>query len=286
MTLQCRDGFKTRLYPIHIYETALKIIEILSEKHIIDKDTLHYINSTFNPASLDSLKKIMNNHSDPEVCSLLELIFYPTLKIQIRLETALENNIYTHEDEKILQEYIVSKNIETKIYPPDNMKSFHFLIPDFTKTVFIERLNITKQTDRQLIDTINNFTEKPAANLLKVKSRNINKKLDKKGVSFLCNFIKKNDFNTTSSIKGFDFILNFLAQIKPQDDILESLLKKKKRYLQAIIKFENINKMLKKSNMESLVLQGIKITSINRNEILDKIDHIDRILLSVFGIYL
>ena len=259
-----------------------KIIEILSEKHIIDKDTLHYINSTFNPASLDSLKKIMNNHSDPEVCSLLELIFYPTLKIQIRLETALENNIYTHEDKKILQEYIVSKNIETKIYPPDNMKSFHFLIPDLTKTVFIERLNITKQTDSRLIDTINNFTEKPAANLLKVKLRNINKKPDKKGVSFLCNFIKKNDFNKTSSIKRFDFILNFLAQIKPQDDILESLFEKKEKYLQTIIKFENINKMLKKSNMESLVLQGIKITSINRNEILDKIDHIDRIVSSVF----
>ena len=265
---------------------ALKIIEILSEKHVIDKDTLHYINSTFNPASPDALKKIINNHSDPEVCSLLELIFYPTLKIQIRLETALENNVYTREDKKTLQEYVVSKNIETEIYLPDNMESFYFLIPDFTKTVFIERLNITKQTDKRLMYTINNFTGKTAGNLLKVKLRNINKKHGKKCVSFLCDFIKKNDFNKTSTIKCFDFILDFLAQIKPRDDILESLLKKKERYLQTIIKFENIKKMLKKNNMESLVLQGIKITSINKNEILDKIDQIDKILLSVFGIYL
>jgi len=62
-------------------------------------------------------------------------------------------------------------------------------------------------------------------------------------------------------------------------------LEKKERYLQAIIKFENIKKMLKKNNMESLAMQGIKITSINKDEILDKIDQIDKILLSVFGIY-
>ncbi len=62
-------------------------------------------------------------------------------------------------------------------------------------------------------------------------------------------------------------------------------MEKKERYLQAIIKFENIKKMLKKNNMESLAMQGIKITSINKDEILDKIDQIDKILLSVFGIY-
>ena len=58
---------------------------------------------------------------------------------------------------------------------------------------------------------------------------------------------------------------------------------KKNIYKQNLQKAVNYEEQLKKSNMETLILQGVRIPFVSKEDALKKIQIIDRISLAVFG---
>jgi len=84
-------------------------------------------------------------------------------------------------------------------------------------------------------------------------------------------------------LNSLDFIMGFFEEVPEGRDIYQALMDKKRFYFrnfQNAVKFEE---KLKKSNMETLLLQGIRSPYIDKTDALNKIAMIDTISLAVFG---
>jgi len=266
------------------YISLTKRIENFFQRSLtLSTDVMDYINSTFSNPSANELEKIISGDSNCENDSLLELIFSPDELIQTQLEEILETHNFQKKDEKNIVECIISQEIETKINLPDKKGSLKSALPDSVVDQFISHLNIAKNLDQQLIDAINKFVSENCRNLVKVKLRNRRFDLTKNKISFICRLFEKMKDAKNEILESLDFILEFFNEKIDDADIFKSLIEKKKFYFKNIQRAEKIDRQLKKNNMETLILQGIRIPYINIDDARKKMVLIDRINRSVFG---
>ena len=69
---------------------ADEIKAIISEGILLSDDVVHYIDSTFSNPTSDELQTILDDDTNCEGDTLMELLFFPDESIQVRLEEGLE----------------------------------------------------------------------------------------------------------------------------------------------------------------------------------------------------
>ena len=130
---------------------AEKIKVILQDGFKLSSKVLHFIDSTFYFPSIKNLKEIIQDPSNCERDTLVELIFFPDESIQIRLEELLESEHYQKDDEEKVCNLLLSQKLETAISFPDDRDSTELIMPNSAVNPFISRLNISKKIDKRLI---------------------------------------------------------------------------------------------------------------------------------------
>jgi len=262
---------------------ADKILEILNEGIPLSDEVVHYIDSTFSNPTLEELKNILEDDSNCEKESLVELLFYPDEKIQLQLEEFLENNSFEREDEEKVSNYLYQKPLLIVFHFADKRGAFSLAISEATAHQFVKRLNILKQIDRSLISTIKKKVGENHKNRFTVRIRNSRFAATDKALWLLCTFFEKWDTQTGDALTCVDFILSFLEEINRDDDIFEALMKKKRFYLKHLKRTEKFEEQLQKTNIETLMLRGKIPAFIDKNEAREKMEIIDRISQSVYG---
>jgi hypothetical protein len=262
---------------------ADEIFKILSKGLTLGSDVVQYIDSTFANPSIGEIIDILQDDTNCERDSLIELLFFPDVQLQYQLEELLENETFGKEDEKEVLDYLCRNPLELEFHFPGSRGSFSLGIPKSVAHQFIMRLNICKQIDQNLLLTIKGTTPAKDQNRFAVKLRNSRFAVTDKAVWFLSSFFKKWDTHDGDVFKYFDFILLFLEELQKEDDIFEALMKKKRFYLKHLKRAEKFEKQLKKTNMETLILKGQTAAFINMNEARENMAIIDRISLTVFA---
>ena len=84
-------------------------------------------------------------------------------------------------------------------------------------------------------------------------------------------------------VKHLGFILSFLEELHEDADIFKALMKKKRLYLKHLKRTEKFEEQLKKTNIETLILQGKSPAFMDKNEARENMAIIDRINQTVFG---
>ncbi|OQX08252.1 MAG: hypothetical protein BWK80_48375 [Desulfobacteraceae bacterium IS3] len=254
---------------------AEAIREIFRNGLTLSKDVLHYIDSTFANPSVAEIEAIFRDESDCEKDSLLELIFFPDESLQMQLEDILEQADFYKEDEAEIREFLLRQLPETRLYFPANMGSLKLLMPDWLIESFLSRLNICKKADKRLTEAINVYTQEKYAKLFKVRLRNTRFTQTENKVLFLCRFFEKAENYRIDISEHLNFALNFLDELWDDRDIYQSLKDKKEFYFHLLQKSLHFEEELKKNNMETLMLRGVRTPHINKDEILNKIRLID-----------
>ena len=77
--------------------------------------------------------------------------------------------------------------------------------------------------------------------------------------------------------------IEILEEADDQSDIYRVLSGKKASDFQSLIIAERFEELLQKNNIETLLLQGVRPVSIDKDAVLRKMEIIDRICLAVFG---
>jgi len=262
---------------------ADKILEILNEGIPLSDEVVHYIDSTFSNPTIEELKNILQDDSNCEKESLVELLFYPDEKIQLQLEEFLENNSFEQEDEEKVSNCLYQKPLLIVFHFADERGAFSLAISEATAHQFVKRLNISKQIDRSLVSTIKKKVGENHKNRFTVRIRNSRFVTTDKALWLLCTFFEKWDKQTSDALKCVDFILPFLEEINRDDDIFEALMKKKRFYLKHLKRTEKFEAQLLKTNMETLMLKGKIAAYIDKNEARKNMEIIDRISRTVFG---
>ena len=268
--------------PQHLKQLEHAIETIWRRGLALSPDALHYIDSTFLTPSLPELAEILGDESNCETDSLLELIFFPDLTLQVQLEDLLESADFKIEDEEIIFRALIAKRLQTILFFPDDRGRMILAVPDWAVGRFISRLNISKKPDPALVDAIRRHVPQPHQALCKVKLRNTRFKYTPNKTSFLTVFFERLAAPFRIVLSAYDFMLAFFEELEDDTDLYRALMQKKRSYFRNLQRSQRFEAQLKGSNMETLLLQGVRMPYINAEEARRRIALIDRICYAVF----
>lgn len=262
---------------------AEKIATILKSGLRLNRDARHYIDSTFSTPSLEELEKILNDESNCETEPLRELIFFPDEAIQIELEDLLERFRFEKKDEQKILNLILSQKLAAALVFANSKKELNLELPPASAAGFISRLNISKKIDQRLMKAIDQHVDEKYRTRFKVKLRNSRFDYSDNKTAFLEIFFAelKAEINIVSAC--FEYLLAFFDELKDDGDIYGGLMEKKRFYFQNLQKALKADAQFEKSNMETLFLQGVRMSYFDKEDACRKIALIDRLSLAVFG---
>ncbi len=262
---------------------AEEIASILKEGIRLSPDVLHFIDSTYSNPSPQELANILEDESDSERDTLVELIFFPDESIQARLEDLLERLDLNDKVAEGVTELLLEKERLTAIYFPDTAKPLILQMPHSAVDQFLSRLNISKRLDNKLVDAIHKNVSENARTLVKVKLRNVRKKPVGPKLHFLSTYFEKMNTSDNELIECLELVLDVLDDLKDNADIFSGLMARKRFYFKSVLEADKFEAKLKKSNMEILMLQGQRAPYIDKSDAIKKMALIDKVSLSVFG---
>ena len=271
--MESESGYRCRLL-------AETICRVLRKGLALNREAIHFIDSTFLTPSIQQLQEMMATADDDEGEILYSLIFYPDENMQVQLEEILEAQNFQKEDEQTVLDHLVESCDNIPVYFPDNRGTLYLTMPEPIACQFISRLNIPKRIDGGLLKEIRQYVPESQRSRVKIKLRNARFKETENRISFLCDYFEKMKDGGGPCL---EVILNLFEEDQDDTDIYETLKKRKQWYFRSIQKAKKYQEMLKKDNMETLMLRGIRIPSIDVADAEEKIRIIDRISRAIYG---
>jgi hypothetical protein len=262
---------------------AGKIEAVFQKGFCLDSKVLHYIDSTFSDPSAEGINELLSGNGF-EKESLLRLIFSPDESIQFLLEEFLKNSDIGKEDAEKISGYLSARKIQSKIIFPDERGTIKIYVPPEILCEFIDHLNMPANLNDRLAKALEYVSSNKSRTLAKVKIRNLRKEITEKGIDFLCLFFEMMGSEEESIFNEcLESALEILENEDDRSDIYHALSIKKSVYLQSLTNAKRFEELLRKNNIETLLLQGVRPVSIDKDTAVRKIMIIDRICLAVFG---
>lgn len=263
---------------------AGKIEEVFQNGFSLDGKVLHFIDSTFSNPSKEEIEKILTGESDFEKETLLKLIFFPDESIRIFLEEFLEEEDIREEDVVRIIGYLSASEIQSKIIFPDERGTIKVQVPPAVLGEFADHLNMHRKLHDKLAEAVKCIAGDRSRTLAKVKIRNARKEFSGKRLDFLCLFFKKMGSEEESIFdECLESAVGILEAVDERSDIYQALSSKKAACFHSLLCTERFEEQLQKNNIETLLLQGVRPMSIDKDAVLRKMEIIDRICLAVFG---
>jgi hypothetical protein len=273
--MDCADNIRCR-------QLGEKIIARLATGITAEKAVCTYIDSTFSNPDLEKLKSIIEDEANPERDSLIDLLLFPDNAFHLALEPFLLKTRFTRSDPETVVCLLSEVRPPVRVFLPIfNTPLVLDLIP-WAAEELVRRLNICWQTDPSLKQVIDSKMAPDRRITVYVKLRNASLTLNPLKTRLLCRFFNATDDTQTHFWSCLDFVVGFISQMNAGDGY-EQLMKEKHHYIAATqyaLKFE---KMRSKSNMETLMLQGVRAPAIGAQEAAVQIDMIDRVAIALYG---
>jgi hypothetical protein len=96
-------------------------------------------------------------------------------------------------------------------------------------------------------------------------------------IRVLLKMIEKHIAQAGNILGSLDVILDFLTDPHPESDIRQALESEKERLIHLLDMADRQDHLLRTSAMETVMLQGIRIVSIDREEIINRIHILDQL---------
>lgn len=243
----------------------------------VSADIMHYLASVSGIETLEEIQQILQDDTSSEGASLFELILFPDEGFQMAVEPIVESRNYCKADENTICGLLISRKLDSDLYFP-GIGSFPVTIPAETIPSVITRLNISRKTDPRIIEALHRFSTEPFRTRCKIRLRNSRWIQNEAHIRLLQYIIEKTIDQTASFIDVLDFSLAFLSSPHPESDIIQALESEKERLIHLLDMADRQDQLLRTSPTEAIMLQGIRIISIDREETITRIHILDHIL--------
>lgn len=240
----------------------------------VNADIMHYMVSVSGVSTLEGVRQTLQDEASSEGASLFALILFPDEGFQIAIEAFVEAFNYSKADEKTICDLLMSRKIETVLHFP-GLGSMPVTIPPEAIQPVIARLNISRKTDPRIIDALHRFSEEPLRTQCKIRLKNSSWIQNEAHTRLLLDVIEKFAPQKDSFIEYLDVILQFLTDFHAESNIMQSLESEKERLIHLLDMADRQDHLLRTSPMEAIMLQGVRIVSIDREEIIRRIHILD-----------
>jgi len=243
----------------------------------IDSQTQGYIDACLPGMSIEEVAHRICDVPDLDTAPLMDLIFFPDEAFQARLEPLLEAELYGREDEAVVVALLEAGKIQTTLRDPEGRKSSPLRIPTSILAAFVRRLGISRRIPPVLAATIAESHPRKTATRLKVKLRNTRIALTGPPGDFLEAFFLGMVSGAEDFVDCFELTLELLDGQKAETDPFRLLRSKTDALYRARDAARQFDKQLQRSNMETLMHQGVRAPGIGAAEAEKKIALLDRI---------
>lgn len=266
-----------------VVETLVGIIkEVFHNGLELDADVRHFIRSTFSDLSSGELAALLADPQNSDADTLRELIFFPDETMRIRIEPALEGNGITPEQQAALIRHLYQNQLEARLILPEG-QSIILKLPESTVEPLIHRLHLNRSLAPQLREVVSSFEEEEFRNLVLVKLRNARTLHTGTQVQLLTDFFKKFRSQGPDFIELLSFLLEFLELTRPDQDMYEALVNRKRAHFRNLQRARFFEKQLRRNNIETLIMLGVRPPNVHPEQTRLKMDLIDDICRTVFG---
>ncbi len=266
---------------------VLAIREFFREGAVLGEDARRFIDSIFSDPSMEELEELLQDEENCERDAVMDLIFSPDEAFQARLEDLLEKGAYEQKDEDEALRMLASDPPRTVIRFPDAGAEFALAMPREMAAPFLTRLNIRRKLDDRLVHAIGKWPGENTRRAAKVRLRNSRFAMTEKRVRFLRTFLgaflDRVKPDQAEFFNRFDFLLGVMDEVDDESEMQDFFVERKGALVRDLQRAARMNDLLAKSNMETLMLTGVRSPYIHEADARDRIRWIDDINLAVFG---
>ncbi|MFY9941220.1 MAG: hypothetical protein WAK57_03530 [Desulfobacterales bacterium] len=260
-----------------------RIIRVLTEGVDLGSEAWHFIESTFPDTSASDLADLMVAGEDVEAAPLIELLFFPDERLQTRLEGLLSCLVLEAGAETAVADRLQAQKPVARIACPGwGPQACRFPMPAQAVPAFVARLNIGHRLAEPIAGAIERRVVEAHRDHLRVKLRNARIPFSAAQAAFICELLAKLPAGDPDLLDVMDFVLALLEELGPDGDIRGGLLEKKKFYFQNLQRAEQMADLIQGRNMETLMLQGVRMPYVDKSDALFKMSLIDRICIALF----
>ncbi|WP_319407460.1 hypothetical protein [uncultured Desulfosarcina sp.] len=260
-----------------------RIIEALENGGGLTDAILDYIDAALFSPEPDRLASFLTDDANSERDSLLDLIFFPDQAAQMNLEPLLEAARYSVEDKIKLHDRLMARAVHARVNLPDGRKLVSLLVPDFIKSQYLERLNIAWQMDPQVATAIEKCLPAALGPIVKVRLRNAGIGTGSGHGVFLCRFFERMADSHPDYLACLDLALSILQTVDDGVDVYDRLVEHKRSLFRSLQQARRFETLLGQSNMETLMLQGVRAPHVSPNTLMQHMRRVDLICFGIFG---
>ena len=166
---------------------------------------------------------------------------------------------------------------------PDGRHLAYIQVPDYIKSQYLERLNLSWQIDPRVAAAIESGVSAALEPVVKVRLRNAGICTASGQRVFLCRFFERMTDSDPDFLACLDLVLSILDTAGDGIDGYDLLAEHKRSLFRSLQQAKRFEALLAQSNMETLMLQGVRALHVSRNALMHHMRLIDLICLGIFG---
>ena len=261
----------------------VRIIEALENGGCLTDAILDYIDAALFSPEPDRLAAFLSGDTDSQRDSLLDLIFFPDQAVQIDLEALLETARFSAQDEKQMHDRLMARTIHARVSMPDGRQLVRIRVPGFIKSQYLARLNISWQMDLHVAAAIEKGLPASIRPIVKVRLRNAGISTASGQRVFLCRFFQRMMHNDPDYLACLDLVLPLLESAGKGVEVYDLLVEHKRSLFRSLQHARRFETLLGRSNLETLMLQGLRAPHASPDALMRHMRLIDLICLRIFG---
>ena len=246
----------------------------------VTEEVLDYLESTFGTRDLEA---VLADDDSGEVDSLLELLFYPDISFQMAFEAKWGQKTISENDTDAVADTLCAVPPTARLRPPYTGTTLSLQVPDFACRAFVQRLRMCRKLHPDLAAILDNRPEDDDSLLTRVQLRNARLEWRDHRVDLMAQFLTRMPAQTKTFSDDLDFLVNILPEMAAGDDAYTFLTGKKFFYFKSLCSAEDFERKRSASNMEIMMLSGVRSAHGNIEEWRQLMRRVDRICQALFG---
>ena len=251
-----------------------------------------FMEATFGDASPDALQALLDDESDAERDSLLDLLFFPDETLQAALEPILAKRALSTEDVARLTARLKTAPAMARLLFPGSQASVAAALPIFGVDAFLSRLNLTWQPAAKLEAVLEQVDARPLSPegdardgriRLRVWLRNAALRQTAVQVRFLCDFLTRRPLGDGAFVDQLQFSFVFLKEHEDAANLYSALMNRKKFIFRHLVGARRAAARAARSNMETLTMTGVRTPHFDVPQGEQTLALIDAIEMAVYG---
>ncbi|MBI9084663.1 MAG: hypothetical protein JEZ11_13785 [Desulfobacterales bacterium] len=238
-------------------------------------ETVRFIDATVSVKAAVDLSVLLLDPDDSEADSLLELIFYPDLPMQKRIEDLLVAHRFTRKDPAMVVRSLSDPPIYARLIFPDNRGALTHRPAPAVLASMVDRLHISRIIAEPILAACRRFAPQTALNI-RIQIRNAHTTPAENVTGFIATFLANADLDAGEILDCLRTALE-LTETIPDENISLGLIRIQRDLAEALDRADRLSRSASGQNMETLMLKGVRTPHINRAATEERMRRIDRL---------